>query len=160
MGSRDLPTGRVIAMGKSTSIGGKQRPDRDYTRALSDLLPEIIEKKAKTVSEIADEAGRAEQTVSQLIRSLRDKGGKLHVKGWQRGITGGKITARYLWGPGEDAKRLKPLTRAEITKRYQKTDKGRAARQRFRSKCLGASKVIGSTINMNPLMSILYGAPA
>lgn len=145
-------------MGETKKVGGRHSPGRIYTKPLIDMLPEIIGRKAKTIAEIADEAQRAEQTVRQLVdRLMQESNRRIHIKGWQRGICGGRITARYSWGSGKDAKRPSPLTRAEITKRYQQTDKGKQAKNRYLSKKKGACVLISATINKNPLMAAIYG---
>ncbi|MBL8429215.1 MAG: hypothetical protein JNJ95_04895 [Dechloromonas sp.] len=146
-------------MGKAKNVGGRKCAGRDYSRELAEMLPEIIGKKAKTVQEIADEGQRSEQTTRALIDRLKADE-KIHIKSWQRGLYGGRITAKYLWGKGEDAKKLKPLTDAECTKRYQKTDKGIAAKKRYLAKQKGSGFVISSVLKMNPLMSAIYGASA
>lgn len=110
-------------MEKTKYVGGRKRQERDYTKPLSELPPQIIGRRSKTVGEIADEAGRAEQTVRQLIDRLKRQG-RIHIKSWQRGLFGGQIAAKYRYGPGKDAKRPAPLSRSELTRRYQQTDKG------------------------------------
>lgn len=67
------------AMEKTKYVGGRKRQERDYTKPLSELLPQIIGRRSKTVGEIADEAGRAEQTVRQLIDRLKRQG-QIHIK--------------------------------------------------------------------------------
>lgn len=144
------------AMEKTKYVGGRKRQERDYTKPLSELLPHIIGRRSKTVGEIADEAGRAEQTVRQLIDRLK-KNGQIHIKSWQRGLFGGQIAAKYRYGPGKDAKRPEPLSRSELTRRYQKTDKGKQARNRYLSKKKGVGVLISAAINKNPLMAAIYG---
>lgn len=139
------------------NIGGKKTTGRNYEKPMIELLPEIIGKKAKPITVIADEAQRSVQTVRQLFKRIKEKGGVIHIGSWQRGITGGQITACYLLGPGDDAPKIKPLTRNQISRRYQKTDKGRAAKQRFFAKKAGVCSVVSKSIRQNPLMSILYG---
>lgn len=79
-------------MEKTKYVGGRKRRERDYSKPLSELLPQIIGRRSKTVGEIADEAGRAEQTVRQLIDRLK-RLEKIHIKAWQRGLYGGQIAA-------------------------------------------------------------------
>lgn len=143
-------------MEKTKYVGGRKRNGRDYSKPLSDLLPQIIGRQSKTIGDIADEAGRAEQTVRQLVDKLH-KAGEIHIKSWQRGLFGGRIAAKYRYGPGKDAKKPSPLSRAEITKRYQQTDKGKQAKNRYLSKKKGACVLISATINKNPLMAAIYG---
>jgi hypothetical protein len=145
-------------MTKTKKVGGIHAAGRDYSRPLVEMLPQIIGKKAKTIPEIADEAQRSNQSVQGLFARLKKIGGVIHIKSWKRGMYGGKITPCYLYGPGEDAKKPRPYTRSECVARYQRTDKGRAAKDRYLSKKKGASSVISATLNLNPLMSILYGS--
>lgn len=143
-------------MEKTKYVGGRKRRERDYSKPLSELLPQIIGRRAKTVGEIADEAGRAEQTVRQLIDRLK-RLEKIHIKAWQRGLYGGQIAAKYKYGPGKDAPRPPPLSRSELTRRYQQTDKGKQARNRYLSKKKGIGVLVSAAINKNPLMAALYG---
>lgn len=145
-------------MSKIAHIKQRRIPGRDYSKKLVELLPEIIGRKAKTIQQIAEEAERAEQTVGALIKKLMnpDLGKRIYIKSWQRGIHGGKITPRYLWGNLLDAPKPKPYTAAQATKRYRDSDKGRAARQRYNAKRSGVSSVISSAINKSPLMAALF----
>lgn len=143
-------------MEKTKYVGGRKRQGRDYTKPLSELLPQIIGRRSKTVGEIADEAGRAEQTVRQLIDRLKRQG-QIHIKSWQRGLYGGQIAAKYKYGPGKDAPRPAPLSRSELTRRCQQTDKGKQARNRYLSKKKGIGVLVSAAINKNPLMAALYG---
>lgn len=143
-------------MEKTKYVGGRKRQERDYSKPLSELLPQIIGRRSKTVGEIADEAGRAEQTVRQLIDRLK-RLEKIHIKAWQRGLYGGQIAAKYKYGPGKDAPRPPPLSRSELTRRYQQTDKGKQARNRYLSKKKGIGVLVSAAINKNPLRAALYG---
>ena len=78
------------AMEKTKYVGGRKRQERDYTKPLSELPPQIIGHRSKTVGEIADEAGRAEQTVRQLIDRLK-KNGQIHISLGSADCLAGKL---------------------------------------------------------------------
>lgn len=103
----------------------RTRPGSDYTRPLSDMLPDIIGKRSKCVSQIAGAAGRTATTVKNVINRLHQKG-EIHIKRWKRYETGPYV-AHYLWGAGTDATRPKAQPTAVIVKRYQQSEKGKAA---------------------------------
>jgi hypothetical protein len=139
------------------SYNSQKSAGRDYSKTLLEMLPDIIGKKAKTIPEIADEAERAPQTVRMLFdRIEKEGGGKFHIKSWKRGLFGGRITPCYLWGEGEDAVKPAAYTRNQNARRYQKTDKGRAAQKRYKAKHLGFD-MVASAISKSPLMMILFG---
>ena len=145
-------------MTKKTNLGGRKAAGRDYSKPLIELLPAIISKKAKTIPEIADEAQRSSEVVRTLIGRIRNESGGIHIKSWKRGLYGGAITPCYLFGKGEDAKKPKPYTRQACVNRYQQTDKGKSAKNRYLAKRKGMALIIDRAINADPLMAMLYGS--
>lgn len=115
-------------MEKKKYVGGRKRNGRDYSKPLSDLLPQIIGRQSKTIGDIADEAGRAEQTVRQLIDRLK-RLEKIHIKAWQRGLYGGQIAAKYKYGPGKDAPRPPPLVEIRANAAIPANRQGEAGKE-------------------------------
>lgn len=103
-----------------TNFRGHRTPGRDYSRALRDLLPQIIATSAKSKLEIAAEAQRDHESVSRVIAKLRDQ---VRIAGWRRGRSG-PIEALWLWGAGEDVPYPGPMSSAEKSKRDRSTEHG------------------------------------
>lgn len=104
-----------------TTFKGRQKPGRDYSTALRDLLPSVIGEKPKSKLEICAEVGRNHSTVTRVMEKVR---GQIHIAEWRRGESG-PITPLWIWGKGEDAPKPDPLTNSEKSRRYRSTEHGR-----------------------------------
>lgn len=148
---------------------GPRIEGHDYTKPLAATVLDTMGVKAMTVKTIARMAKRERETVYRVINRLH-KNGEVHIARWRRGNRG-PITPCYKVGPGEDAKRLKPLTTKQKCQRYRNSEHGKAvitahrkteafkehheaqakayyARKKFKTKGLAG---------IDPLMAAIYG---
>jgi len=101
---------------------GFKKAGRDYTYTLPSILPNIIGEKAKSIAEIASEAGRSDDAAGRAITHCRQD---VHIESWRRTKVG--WVPLYLWGRGEDAAKPPPLTSAEKSRIYRASEHGRIA---------------------------------
>lgn len=110
-----------------------QGVDAPRNRTLRDIIPELIDSKAMTATEIAEHAGVSRQVAGTIISQLKDAGQKIRIFDWKVQKRGPHI-ARYIMGEGEDAPRPPPLTNAEKMKRFRATPKGKKTELRCRKR--------------------------
>lgn len=111
------------------SYNGQKVSGRDYTVMLKDQLQELITGNTMSIDEIAEALGRHHETARKVIKELH-QAGYIHIAMWRR-ASRGPITALYLWGNGQDAERMKPLTSVEKLRRYRRSKKGQATRKTY-----------------------------
>lgn len=110
------------------------------------LSPEDME-----VSEVAALLFMTERNVSQYVEYLRGIQ-RLHVGSWRRRTSWGPVR-KYRWGPGKDAPRPEPYTKAELSKRHRKANPERAVDKLMQTRKSRLKP------QRDPLTSALFGAP-
>lgn len=78
---------------------------------------ELLRNEPKNVHQIAHELCISKRWAGAYLTHMRSKG-LIHICGWQRHI--GEPTPRYELGSEPDKPRPKPMTPAQIAKRYRK----------------------------------------
>lgn len=119
--------------------GGRKAPGRDYSRELSEMLPEIIGagRHAKTIRDIAKLSQRDRGTVDRLLSRMRKATPKqAYIHAWKRGAVG-PFSPMWKLGDRPDEPAPAAYSSAEKSKRYRQTERGhaisRAATDRWRA---------------------------
>ena len=131
-------------------FNGSKAYGRDYSRSLGDMLSTLIMKRSLSTSEIIEKAGRSETTVNRHIKKRLGK--DIYIARWKR--QGNKIVACYRIGAEENAKKPKPMTNAEICRRYKANHKDTLNEKQV-VKRLGA-RLIDKRLKKDTLMSALF----
>lgn len=143
---------RLPAQGAKVNYNGKRVPGCDYSFNAADKLPELIGSQPMTARDISVEIGRNHKSIDHMIKKLHEQG-KVHIASWKRGMQG-PIAAMYQWGPGQDAKRPKPLTASQKCKRYRQSGPSQSAKQQ-RIARQGVKS--GGLAAIDPLLAAIMG---
>lgn len=104
--------------------------DRDYSYTAAEMLPLVL-LAPMTLTQLAERIGRDRATVRRAVQKAK-AAGQVHCCGWRREKrASGEPVAVFVWGPGDDAPRPKPLTSSQKTARWRRSKSGREWGERY-----------------------------
>lgn len=106
-----------------SNFRGRQKAGVDYSVALRDQLPLLIQDKAMSMREISNATDRNFETVRTIFAKLHGK--QIYIAGWRRSAQG-PIVALLRWGSQPDVPKPPPLTSAEKSSKYRASESGHA----------------------------------
>ena len=91
-------------------------PSNPLTARRLKLIEAAIKEQGMTYKEIADATFASPAYILRLMRDLR-LAGYVHIAGWK--LCTNNHAALYVWGPGRNARRPKPMTGTEGQRAYR-----------------------------------------
>ncbi|RAR51665.1 hypothetical protein C7401_13625 [Paraburkholderia unamae] len=139
-------------------------PDRRLSipaeRTKQGVWPRIraaLEARRASIGDLAKAAGCSECTVKRFIKANR---AQVHIGRYLRATGTSNVTALWVWGAGNDAKRPKPMTSQELKARYyRKLERERPEmidQLRARARVRMATRA-GRLVRRDPLVAALFG---